>query len=185
MPSLFVNTAKMCFWRCSQTRKNENTTKNDERQANHVHFCSFAREHTDSGVRTKMSVNAPKNGGGFREHKFHWGGRSSRPTDRPTRVCTSSRRWCEYHRPVVLFVRFGSGAQPRAKHRGRFAHCRYVTARAWARARSGAAAVLKFSFFSRNCAPPPHPTTNLSRRWLWVAVRKTRLVLAEIASARN
>ena len=40
-----------------------------------------------------------------------------------TRVCASSRRWCEYHRPVVLFVRFGSVAQPQAKHRGRFAHC--------------------------------------------------------------
>ena len=40
-----------------------------------------------------------------------------------TRVCASSRRWCEYHRPVVSFVRFGSVAQPQAKHRGRFAHC--------------------------------------------------------------
>ena len=70
-----------------------------------------------------MPVNTPKTEVGF-VSTIHWGGRSSRPTDQPTRVCASSRRSCEYHRQIVLFVvRFGPVAQPQAKHRGRFAHC--------------------------------------------------------------
>ena len=128
MPSLFVNIAKICFWRCSRTRTKKTKTKTPSKTTkNRQNLSIFAHLPVNtpiSGVHEqKMSVDTPKNGGGFREHKFHWGGRSSRPTDRPTRVCASSRRWCEYHRPVVLFVRFSSVAQPQAKHRGRFAHC--------------------------------------------------------------
>ena len=126
IPSLFVNTAKISFWRCPRTRKKRggNTTKNDETQANVAHSCSFVREHTDFWCsRTKnVREHAKKWRGGFREHEFHWGDRSSRLTDRPTRVCASSRRSCEYHRPGILFVRFGPVAQPQAKHRGCFAH---------------------------------------------------------------
>ena len=39
--------------------------------------------------------------------------------------------------------------------------------------------------FFLNCAPPPHQTTKPSRGWLRVAVRELRLVLVEIAAARN
>ena len=112
------------FWRCSRTQKKRKIPpKRTKHGQNLFMFAHLSVNTPISGVHEqKMPVNSLKNGGGFREHKFHWGGRSSRPTDRPTRVRASSRRWCEYHRPVVLFVRFGSVAQPQAKHRGRFAH---------------------------------------------------------------
>ena len=89
----------------TNTKNNEKHHQKRRNTGSFVHFCSFARKHTDFWCsRGGMSVNTPKNGGGFRERRFHWGGRSSRPTARPTRVCASSRRWCEYHRPVVWFV---------------------------------------------------------------------------------
>ena len=115
IPSLFVNTAFVFFWRCSRTRKkrihHQKTTKH--RQIVSI-FAHLSVNTPIPGVHGHFFVreHAIKNVGGFRERKCHWGGRSSRPIDRPTRVCASSRRWCEYHRPVVLFVRFGSVAQP-------------------------------------------------------------------------
>ena len=108
----------------TNTKKTKNTTKKDQTLAILSIFAHLPVNIPISGVHGgKCPGTRQKNGGWFREHKFHWGGQSSRPTDRPTRVCALSRRWCEYHRPVVLFVRFGSVAQPQAKQRGRFAHC--------------------------------------------------------------
>ena len=102
VPSLFVSTAKICFWRCSRTRKKRNTPPKTTKHRQLLSIFAHLSVNTQiSGVHEqKMSVDTPKNGGGFREHKCHWGGRSSRPIDRPSRVCASSRRWCEYHRPV-------------------------------------------------------------------------------------
>ena len=79
IPSLFVNTAKICFWRCSRTRKKRKTPPKTTKHRQILSIFAHLSVNTPiSGVHEqKMSVNTPKNGGGFREHKFHWGGRSS------------------------------------------------------------------------------------------------------------
>ena len=50
--------------------------------------------------------------------------------------------------------------------------------------RSGAAAVLKNSFFL-NCAPPPHPNIKPSRGWLRVGISKPRSVQFNSKATRN
>ena len=73
MPSLFVNTANICFWWCSRTRKKRETPpKTTKHRQSFVHFCSLVREHTDMWCSRGGGVREhAKNGGGFREHKFH------------------------------------------------------------------------------------------------------------------
>ena len=73
VPSLFVNTAKFCFWRCSRTRNKRKTPPKMTKHRQVLSSFAYLSVNTPiSGVHEqKMSVNTPKNGGGFREHKLH------------------------------------------------------------------------------------------------------------------
>ena len=89
--SLFVREHSKNLFLAVFTKQHEKKTKTPPKTTKHWHMLSiFAHLPVNTpipGVHEpiKMPVNTPKNGGGFREHKFHWGGRSSRPTDRPIR----------------------------------------------------------------------------------------------------